>query len=105
MTRPHVHAEYIKAWADGKPLQYKRRSQTEWTDVSEHMFCWEEAIEVRIKPEPKQDIAKLFVLEAHPVLGLRFADCTGLMLLEENQYIEAVFDGETNKIKNVRVVV
>lgn len=55
--RPHVHAELIKAWADGEKIQFKCPSPTafskssgEWidTDVPE----WLEYCEYRIKPEP-----------------------------------------------------
>lgn len=28
--QPHKHAEVIKAWADGEPCQFRKRSVDEW---------------------------------------------------------------------------
>lgn len=30
--KPHKWAEVIKAWADGKPIQFRQNTQHEWTD-------------------------------------------------------------------------
>lgn len=32
MTKPHKYAEAIKAWADGKPIQFKPNEGSSWTD-------------------------------------------------------------------------
>lgn len=31
---PHVHAEVIKAWADGKTIQFKMKDSDEWGDAN-----------------------------------------------------------------------
>ena len=49
---PHKHAEMIKAWADGHPVQYKSRSSGEWVDLGLHISPgWEAYREYRIKPK------------------------------------------------------
>ncbi len=51
--KPHVHAELIKAWADGAEIQFRRGIH--WYDV-QPIGCqplWGESTEYRIKPEEK----------------------------------------------------
>lgn len=56
MNKPHKYAEVIKAWADGKDVQYKHEDEEKWTDYVDGNglgfqhpnFLW------RIKPEPKK---------------------------------------------------
>ena len=53
MNKPHKYAEVIKAWADGKAIQWKRANDKFWYDLHEFMYpefnhpkiIW------RIKPE------------------------------------------------------
>lgn len=45
-NKPHVHAEQIKAWADGAEIQY--RTSTAWVDVNTPR--WYVSGEYRIKP-------------------------------------------------------
>jgi hypothetical protein len=47
MTKPHKHAELIKAWADGAEIQVW--SQNTWTDVK-IPYCFD--YDYRIKPSP-----------------------------------------------------
>lgn len=49
--KPHKHAEIIKAWADGRPVQV-RISQDHWADIEKP--SWHGIQEYRIKPEPKR---------------------------------------------------
>jgi hypothetical protein len=49
----HKHAELIKAWADGAKIEYLRKLQKCWVEVSHP--AWVEDCEYRIKPEPKPD--------------------------------------------------
>lgn len=32
MTKPHKYAEAVKAWADGRPIQYKPNKESCWID-------------------------------------------------------------------------
>lgn len=46
----HVHAEVIKAWADGAVIEYRHDSTHEWrTTVCPN---WNHYTEYRIKPQP-----------------------------------------------------
>lgn len=49
MSKPHKHAEVIKAWADGASIQLLS-SNNKWVDVINPE--WLEDIEYRVKPEP-----------------------------------------------------
>jgi hypothetical protein len=47
---PHKHAELIKAWADGSPIQYRAvPNHGDWKDAPEHLI-WDWNAEYRIKP-------------------------------------------------------
>lgn len=52
---PHVHAEVIKAWADGASIQYKGPRMTEWADLlsaGESMTQWRADVQYRVAPDP-----------------------------------------------------
>lgn len=44
---PHIHAEFIKAWADGEQVQFY--SCDNWVNVDRP--CWDKRTQYRIKPE------------------------------------------------------
>lgn len=46
---PHVHAEVIKAWADGKPIEYKSGVDRQWVLIDNPSFLVD--FEYRVKPE------------------------------------------------------
>ncbi len=51
--KPHVHAEIIKAWADGYPIQFRTGLDAEWRDVQNHSTpAFNTFQEYRIKPQP-----------------------------------------------------
>ena len=52
--KPHVHADVIKAWADGATIQYLNH-RVEWENVVRNAPFWEENTEYRVKPEPKPE--------------------------------------------------
>lgn len=56
MTKAHKNAEVIKAWADGKAIQWQT-SCGDWIDFLDyaHSGPWNDYTQVwRIKPEPKK---------------------------------------------------
>jgi hypothetical protein len=97
----HKHADLIHAWADGAKIQ-ARFPNGEWQD-----FCypiWDgKDIEYRIKPEPKPDFVKIFYLESHPFLGLRFSEEIN-PIQDKTKRISCTFDGETGKLKSAEVL-
>lgn len=45
---PHKHAEVIKAWADGHPIQYRFMNEGPWQDIEEPTWIPEDGY--RVKP-------------------------------------------------------
>lgn len=50
---PHKHAEVIKAWADGKPVEWREASMLRWQLIANPGFIKD--YEYRIKPEEVVD--------------------------------------------------
>ena len=92
----HKHADLIHAWADGAQIQMLDMGY--WHDVKK-LITWEVDRLYRIKPEPKPDYVKIFYLESHPLLGLRFSEEIN-PIQDKTKRISCVFDGETGKLKS-----
>jgi hypothetical protein len=54
MKTPHVHAELIKAWADGAEIEWFDESDQEWWVSSNP--SWSELRKFRIKPEQEPEL-------------------------------------------------
>lgn len=54
--KPHLHAEVIKAWADGATIQWKDRASDTWADWKS-IFCpgFDVNTDYRVKP-PKREL-------------------------------------------------
>lgn len=51
--KPHVHAEVIKAWADGAVIEYCTGfGSSEWRELINGTPAWCEHMQYRVKPEP-----------------------------------------------------
>lgn len=104
MKTPHIHAELIKAWADGAQIQYKDNEN--WYDVNNSFGpYWTPTTKYRIKPEPKPDVIKYGKLIPDPEKELTYhiVGCTGK--IDRNfDNIMLVFDGETGKLKDAQVL-
>jgi hypothetical protein len=62
--KPHVHAEVIKAWADGAEVQVSTDGGCTWADAAAPMFSY--ACLYRIKPEPKEPTTWYQGVFSHP---------------------------------------
>jgi hypothetical protein len=106
--KPHKHAELIKAWADGATIQIRlNHTNDEWMDWGHPNVTWDmPSYQYRIKPEPKHDVSKLFVLEANLILGLRFSETPPIEFgsAPDKQFLACTFDGETGKLKSAEVL-
>ena len=56
--KPHVHAETIKAWADGKPVEWRICAPEDWQLIENPGFVKD--YEYRIKPEEVVDYALVY---------------------------------------------
>ena len=100
--KKHKHAELIKAWADGAEIQREMDDGSWVDDVTPSWFI---GFYYRIKPEPKPDVVKVFVLEAHYWAGLRFSESTPIEYgTADKQFIKCVFDGKTGELKSAEVL-
>jgi hypothetical protein len=57
----HKHYDMIVAWAEGKDIQFKAFSHSDWEDVDMNGEEWYEHYTYRIKPEPKPDVVKYLI--------------------------------------------
>jgi hypothetical protein len=57
----HKHYDMIVAWAEGKDIQVKAFSHSDWEDVDMNGEEWYEHYTYRIKPEPKPDVVKYLI--------------------------------------------
>lgn len=94
MTKSHKHSELIKAWADGAEIEY-RSADNYWypTDTPE----WLEDEEYRIKPEKKLDCWYELAVKYSPSLH-------GVMYEVGPRNLRLIFDGETGKLKEAKVL-
>lgn len=52
---PHMHAEAIKAWADGHPVQFRTKFGEAWLDVTGDPI-WRTDFAYRIKPTEDDEL-------------------------------------------------
>lgn len=92
-NKPHVHAELIKAWADGAEIQYKNLTGGEWITFSKtESPCWDPLRCYRIKPQPKPD------------RRVTYFPAPGCGLGPNLPNLIATFDGETGALKSAEVI-
>lgn len=48
--KPHVHAEVIKAWADGAEIEWRCEDTHNWTSTDKP--SWNKYTQYRVKPQP-----------------------------------------------------
>ena len=91
MNKPHVHAELIKAWADGAEIEYN--SGGSWNSCVGGP-CWGRNTLYRIKPEPKPDVMRLATITYRHQEPKRYG--------QEN--VKFTFCGETLTLKAVEML-
>ena len=97
MKIPHVHAEVIKAWAEGYTIQARIKTEGKgWFDAANPNWNtnW---IEYRVKPEPKPDSILLRRIEL--TMGK-----AGLNAFVQAPNVKFTFDGETDTLKSVEMI-
>lgn len=97
-TTPHKWHDIICAWAKGVKVQFRLQDGDglwhEWVDVKNPAwFGYGYEIEYRIKPEPKPDFSVDMQLDEYGASPSR---------LPSN--IKATFDGNTGKLKDIKLI-
>jgi len=102
MKTPHVHAELIKAWADGAEIEAYQGGGS-WKCVSSPE--WNMGTTYRIKPEPKPDVVYYGAFDIGDVRsGNRIIDSCFTSMYDAGDDIKLTFDGETGKLKSAEVL-
>jgi hypothetical protein len=60
MGTPHKHAAVIKAWADGKDIEWRMCKVSKWVALTSKRPAFDEDFEYRIKQEPKKMWLKIW---------------------------------------------
>lgn len=89
--KPHKHAELIKAWADGATIEGKWSGRFWEVEVNP---AWHEQVEYRIKPEPKPDVVRFFIIDDYAMWQTH----------DEKASLKLTLDGETGKLKSAEVL-
>jgi hypothetical protein len=59
-AKPHVHAEVIKAWADGAEIEYFSKSSEKWFAVVNNDPFWSLNEKYRVKPKVTHKIGNIY---------------------------------------------
>lgn len=94
MKTPHVHAEVIKAWADGATIEV-RTTVGPWQELPDIQPMWHPDQEYRVKPEPKPDSIHLRRME------FMYGSLRSYMDEPNSKF---TFDGETGILKGVELI-
>lgn len=90
--QPHVHAELIKAWADGAEIEFYSKDINEWHEAFDNDPSWTPTTQYRIKPEVKPDVTKVVTV----------------VIDNKNSYIakkvELVFNPEMTEVKSAKII-
>lgn len=107
MNKPHIHAEVIKAWADGAEIQ--ARSCTSLAENRWGGWCnvenpeWIPHQEYRVKPQPKPDFIYFGQLDEPARGGYTLGSCFTRHKADRDQ-LKLTFDGETGKLKSAEIL-
>lgn len=98
--KPHVHAELIKAWADGAEIQVSVDGHSAWHSYQNNENpSWKPEYHYRIKPEPKSD---LIAYETHICWdkGWQWVNTTST----KPPNLKLTFDYKTGELKSAEVL-
>lgn len=99
-NKPHPNAEIIKAWADGKVIQFYDGFGWVDFDNARHNGPWFSTVSInwRVKPEPKPDV----IMYGHADITRIFDYNPPPKFFDSN--LKLTFDGETGKLKTAEVL-
>ena len=97
MGTPHKHAAIIKAWADGKDIEFLDRLSQEPKWRAATCPSWSLDTEYRVKPEAKPDTVSYYNAAYTNAFVRRTAKY-------HEDILKLTFDGETGKLKSAEVL-
>jgi len=103
----HQHAEILRAIADGKEIEIFNPVKDLWVTASLGAVVQFPNARFRVKPEPKPDVERWYVLGTHPGFGYPSESeaIQAIGLFSAPAYaVHVVIDGETGKAKSVEIV-
>lgn len=103
MNKPHVHADVIHAYADGKQIQIFDNTSFHWKDVTHPIFGGYN--KYRVKPEPQPDTVGYAIIDTEHFLEKQVYEYVPLSGIRGNEGILRITrDGETNLIKEITLL-
>lgn len=95
--KPHKYAEVVKAWADGKPIQYRVIGRSGWVDVTSQYcpFFDSKALEWRIKPD--NTVVEKYIWFSREIDNI-------VMSVSSNPNVRFTLDPESKKIVKAEVI-
>lgn len=104
-NQPHKNAEVIKAWADGKAIQFQSMITGEWVDlggpddIEPDVMPWDFTLcNWRVKPEPKPDTILYSGIDIRGLYN-NLTECRS-----DTDNLKLTFDGETGTLKAVEII-
>jgi hypothetical protein len=107
MNKQHIHADVIKAWADGAKIQVRSCSSlcenkwSGWCNVEQPE--WHKHQEYRVKPEPKPDFVYYGQLDESARGRYNLGSCF-TSDRDRSDQLKLTFDGETGKLKSAEIL-
>jgi hypothetical protein len=96
----HVHAEVIKAWADGAEIQCKGPGVKEWYSFrADEQPGWFPSWQYRVKPKDDVVVEKRLIMFPENKNVVTYNPCAGVPA-----NIQLTFDGETGALKKAEVI-
>jgi hypothetical protein len=92
---PHKHAEVIKAWAEGKPIQMQGEQGT-WVDLDNVQLLWLSRSIYRVKPE---EVVDFTIVDSRGALGGSFANT----IVELRNWYDISFPTRQGILKRTKV--
>jgi len=103
--KPHIHAEVIKAWADGAKIEFLELMSGHWFYTSNP--DWHIEQQYRVKPVTKPDVVR-YVNYYGGSFGILFSSSEEInsfkVKRQDAQTLELICDGETRALKSIKMI-
>lgn len=100
MNKPHVHAEIIKAWADGHVIQFWDERVSQWSSCgSKIVGAWDPEMTYRVRPE-----TEIVLEECVSLKGTEYQPYSEIIKSIHPNNLRLTFDRETKKLLRAEVI-